>query len=156
MKAKLGEKNKFYYDENLKRWVEEGIDHPAEEAALPPPPTTSALQKTASQENLNDRLQAENLHGSSGQDFIGSSSSDSIPGIPPIPRSSMNSTTRGRMGICARYDKMNCLCCCLHLYVPHFTDFCLFLACFIIFFRLHIDRNNRPMLGVFIILEESK
>ncbi|KAE9459402.1 hypothetical protein C3L33_08687, partial [Rhododendron williamsianum] len=37
--AKLGEQNRFYYDEKLKRWVEEGAEAPAEEAALPPPPT---------------------------------------------------------------------------------------------------------------------
>ncbi|GFZ01162.1 RGPR-like protein [Actinidia rufa] len=51
--AKLGEKNRFYYDEKLKRWVEEGAEPPAEEAAPPPPPTTAAFQ------NGNVRLQLE-------------------------------------------------------------------------------------------------
>lgn len=109
LKAKLGEKNKFYYDENLKRWVEEGVDSPAEEAALPPPPTTSALQKKVSHENLKDGLQTENMYASNRpESTCPGSSSDPTPGIPPMPHSSIHSTTRGRMGIRARYNEMNC------------------------------------------------
>ncbi|XP_010539195.1 PREDICTED: protein transport protein SEC16B homolog [Tarenaya hassleriana] len=42
--AKLGEENKFYYDEKLKRWVEKGAEISADEPALAPPPTTAAFQ----------------------------------------------------------------------------------------------------------------
>ena len=55
-KAKLGETNKFYYDEKLKRWVEEGADPPAEEVALPPPPPTALFQNGAPDYNINNAL----------------------------------------------------------------------------------------------------
>ena len=55
----MGETNKFYYDEKLKRWVEEGVDPPAEEAALPPPPTTAAFPNGTSDYNLNSALKNE-------------------------------------------------------------------------------------------------
>lgn len=59
LKAKLGEKNKFYYDEKLKRWVEEGAESPAEEAALPPPPTTATFQNGGTDYNLRSALKKE-------------------------------------------------------------------------------------------------
>ncbi|KAL5199541.1 hypothetical protein ABZP36_020744 [Zizania latifolia] len=37
--AKLGQQNKFYYDEKLRRWVKEGAEIPTEDPPLPPPPT---------------------------------------------------------------------------------------------------------------------
>ena len=40
--AKLGESNKFYYDETLKMWVEEGKPPPPPPAPLAPPPTSAA------------------------------------------------------------------------------------------------------------------
>ncbi|KAG8094149.1 hypothetical protein GUJ93_ZPchr0012g20605 [Zizania palustris] len=51
--AKLGEQNKFYYDEKLKRWVEEGAEVPAEEPPLPPPPTKASFQNGIPDYNLN-------------------------------------------------------------------------------------------------------
>jgi len=51
--AKLGEQNKFYYDEKLKRWVEEGAEVPAEEPPLPPPPTKMSFQNSVPDSNLN-------------------------------------------------------------------------------------------------------
>ena len=42
VQEKLGEKNKFYYDENLKHWVEEGATQPPEEAVLSSPPINTA------------------------------------------------------------------------------------------------------------------
>ncbi|XP_047340598.1 protein transport protein SEC16B homolog [Impatiens glandulifera] len=54
--AKLGETNKFYYDEKLKRWVEEGAAVPTEEAVLPPPPPTVAFQNGVSNYSLNSAL----------------------------------------------------------------------------------------------------
>ena len=53
LKAKLGEQNKFYYDEKLKRWVEEGAEVPAEEPPLPPPPTKMSFQNSVPDSNLN-------------------------------------------------------------------------------------------------------
>ncbi|KAK4786778.1 hypothetical protein SAY86_010611 [Trapa natans] len=97
--AKLGEKNKFYYNEKLKRWVEEGAEPPKEEAALPPPPTTASFPNGASDYNLKSALKTE---GS-----ISNGSSTPLPeqtqGIPPMPPSSNQFSARGRMGIRSRY-----------------------------------------------------
>jgi hypothetical protein len=41
--AKLGESNKFYFDEQLKMWVEEGKPPPPPPEPLAPPPTSAAL-----------------------------------------------------------------------------------------------------------------
>ncbi|EFJ05138.1 hypothetical protein SELMODRAFT_431832 [Selaginella moellendorffii] len=41
--AKLGDSNKFRYDETLKRWVEEGAEAQAPELPLAPPPTANKL-----------------------------------------------------------------------------------------------------------------
>jgi hypothetical protein len=40
--AKLGESNKFYFDEKLKMWVEEGKPPPVAAEPPPPPPTSAA------------------------------------------------------------------------------------------------------------------
>ncbi|KAA8521376.1 hypothetical protein F0562_012062 [Nyssa sinensis] len=101
--AKLGEKNKFYYDEKLKRWVEEGVEPPAEESALPPPPTTAAFQNGTSDYSLKSALKSE------GSPIIGSPESKSpislerSSGIPPIPPTSNQFSARGRMGVRSRY-----------------------------------------------------
>ncbi|ESW29348.1 hypothetical protein PHAVU_002G063200 [Phaseolus vulgaris] len=101
--AKLGEKNKFYYDEKLKRWVEEGAALPAEEAALPPPPpTTAAFQNGSTEYNLKSALKTESsppLEGSNTR----ISSPELSPGMPPIPPSSNQFSARGRMGVRSRY-----------------------------------------------------
>ncbi|WVZ12619.1 hypothetical protein V8G54_017149 [Vigna mungo] len=101
--AKLGEKNKFYYDEKLKRWVEEGAELPAEEAALPPPPpTTAAFQNGSTEYNLKSALKTE-----SSPPFEGSntrtSTSELSPGMPPIPPTSNQFSARGRLGVRSRY-----------------------------------------------------
>ncbi|XP_004511687.1 protein transport protein SEC16B homolog [Cicer arietinum] len=101
--AKLGEKNKFYYDEKLKRWVEEGAEVPAEEAALPPPPpTTAAFQNGSTEYNLKSALQTE---GSSLNEFSSTrtSSPEPSPGMPPIPPSSNQFSARSRLGVRSRY-----------------------------------------------------
>ncbi|OWM86435.1 hypothetical protein CDL15_Pgr021522 [Punica granatum] len=103
--AKLGEKNKFYYDEKLKRWVEEGAEPPAEEAALAPPPTTAAFQNGTSDYNLKSALKSEGfVANGSPTDF---KSPMALPGqtsgMPPMPPSSNQFSARGRMGIRARY-----------------------------------------------------
>ncbi|KAK6260856.1 hypothetical protein SCA6_015330 [Theobroma cacao] len=99
--AKLGETNKFYYDEKLKRWVEEGAEPPAEEAALPPPPTSAAFQNGMNDLSIKDSPKIESVHTSS--DNKSPISSDQSSGIPPIPPSSNQYSARARMGVRSRY-----------------------------------------------------
>lgn len=102
--AKLGEKNKFYYDDKLKRWIEEGAETPAaEETALPPPPTTTAFQNGMSDYNLKSALQKEGTLTNGSPDYKTPTPSEHTPGIPPIPSSSNQFSARGRMGVRARY-----------------------------------------------------
>ncbi|KAF7810104.1 protein transport protein SEC16B-like protein [Senna tora] len=101
--AKLGETNKFYYDEKLKRWVEEGAEPPAEEAALPPPPTTATFQNGNTEYNLKSALKTEGSSSNEGPELRTLSSSENTPGIPPIPPSSNQFSARGRMGVRSRY-----------------------------------------------------
>ncbi|KAM7257664.1 hypothetical protein ACFE04_013405 [Oxalis oulophora] len=115
--AKLGDKNKFYYDEKLKRWVEEGVDPPAEEAALPPPPTSAPFQNggVSSDYNLKSALRNE------GSLSNGISEKTSMPpeqrsGIPPIPTGTNQFSARGRMGVRARVSLL-------------LQDFLLLMAC---------------------------
>lgn len=103
MKAKLGDENQFYYDENLKRWVERGVEPPAEEAALPPPPTSGTYQNNSlGFENKSD-MKNEMSPPSSGSWSSGSPTpSENSSGIPPISQSSNQFSARGRMGVRAR------------------------------------------------------
>ncbi|KAF8412984.1 hypothetical protein HHK36_000956 [Tetracentron sinense] len=101
--AKLGEKNKFYYDEKLKRWVEEGIEPPAEEAAPPPPPTTAAFQNGMSDYNMKNAFKIESLPSYGGAEIGSPTLPEHSSGIPPIPPSSNQFSARGRMGVRARY-----------------------------------------------------
>ncbi|KAL8103188.1 hypothetical protein AgCh_027648 [Apium graveolens] len=100
--AKLGQTNKFYYDEKLKRWVEEGVDPPAEEAALPPPPTTATFPNGTSDYNLNSALRNEGPRSNGSSEHRNPTSVHSS-GIPPIPHSSNQFSARGRMGVRSRY-----------------------------------------------------
>ncbi|XP_062074743.1 protein transport protein SEC16A homolog [Humulus lupulus] len=100
--AKLGEENKFYYDEKLKRWVEEGVEAPAEEAALPPPPTMTAFQNGMSDYSLKSALKSE-VSPPGGSPDSKSSTPEYSSGIPPIPPSSNQFSARGRMGVRSRY-----------------------------------------------------
>ncbi|XVE65087.1 hypothetical protein DITRI_Ditri07aG0154000 [Diplodiscus trichospermus] len=101
--AKLGEKNKFYYDEKLKRWVEEGVEPPAEAAALPPPPTTAAFQNGISDHNLKSAFKSEGSPTNGSPKFRNPPPTEHASGIPPIPTSSNHFSARGRMGVRARY-----------------------------------------------------
>ncbi|KAL8539743.1 hypothetical protein ACS0TY_001381 [Phlomoides rotata] len=101
--AKLGETNKFYYDEKLKRWVEEGVEPPAEETALPPPPTTAVFQNGASDYNLKSALQGEVSHNNGSPEFKSPGVPDNNPGIPPLPPTTNQYSARGRMGVRSRY-----------------------------------------------------
>lgn len=103
--AKLGEKNKFYYDEKLKRWVEEGAESPAEEAALPPPPTTATFQNGGTDYNLRSALKKEAPSHDGSVEFPSPNPTpaENSSGIPPIPPSSNQFSARGRMGVRSRY-----------------------------------------------------
>lgn len=105
LKAKLGEKNKFYYDEKLKRWVEEGAEPPAEEAALPPPPTTASFQNGISDYNLQSALKSEGGFPSNVSPSIRTPSpSEHSSGIPPIPTNTNQFSAHGRSGVRSRYS----------------------------------------------------
>ncbi|KAF8117128.1 hypothetical protein N665_0012s0133 [Sinapis alba] len=101
--AKLGEENQFYYDENLKRWVERGVEPPAEEAALAPPPILGTYQKNSlGFENKSDMK--NEMSPTSGSCSSGSPTpSESYSGIPPISQGSNQFSARGRMGVHSRY-----------------------------------------------------
>ncbi|XP_057487137.1 protein transport protein SEC16B homolog [Actinidia eriantha] len=101
--AKLGEKNKFYYDEKLKRWVEEGAETPSEEATLLPPPTSAAFQNKMPDYTPKDGPEIDNVHYNGEQEHKSPYSLEQNSGIPPIPPSSNHFAARGHMGVCARY-----------------------------------------------------
>ncbi|PQM37295.1 protein transport protein SEC16B homolog [Prunus yedoensis var. nudiflora] len=101
--AKLGEKNKFYYDEKLKRWVEEGAEPPAEEAALPPPPPTAAFPNRMQDYNINDALNTKSFDAVAGPQIKSPVPPEQSSGIPPIPLSSNQFSARGRTGVRSRY-----------------------------------------------------
>ncbi|KAL3645591.1 hypothetical protein CASFOL_010771 [Castilleja foliolosa] len=102
--AKLGDSNKFYYDEKLKRWVEEGAEPPAQEAAPPPPPPTSVFQNGTSDYNLKSAMQSQTSYSSGGPEYKSPSVVDNNSGIPPLPPTTSNQySARGRMGVRSRY-----------------------------------------------------
>ncbi|XP_008794796.2 protein transport protein SEC16A homolog isoform X2 [Phoenix dactylifera] len=102
--AKLGERNKFYYDEKLKRWVEEGVEPPAVEAALPPPPTVASFQNGLPDYNINNAFKGSESPAANGWPEVKSSiPTEHSSGIPPIPPSQNQFSARGRMGLRSRY-----------------------------------------------------
>lgn len=101
LKAKLGDQNKFYYDEKLKRWVEEGAAIPAEEPPLPPPPTKSSFQNGLPDHKLNGPVSGS--HAPNGvMEWKSSNSSEHNLGMPPIPPGQNQFSARGRMGVRSR------------------------------------------------------
>ncbi|KAG6553655.1 hypothetical protein Mapa_004569 [Marchantia paleacea] len=89
--AKLGEKNKFYYDEKLKRWVEEGAQPTAEEVALPPPPTSAKFVNKVEE------------HTPDVQSGVGVGPGPrTLSGTPPVPPSNQFSA-RAKQGVRSRY-----------------------------------------------------
>ncbi|CAN6566446.1 unnamed protein product [Malus baccata var. baccata] len=101
--AKLGEKNKFYYDEKLKQWVEEGVEPPAKEAVLPPPPPTAAFPNRMQDYNVNDELETKSFPAVNGPQIPSLVSPEPSSGIAPIPPSSNQFSARGRTGVRSRY-----------------------------------------------------
>ncbi|XP_057786972.1 protein transport protein SEC16B homolog [Salvia miltiorrhiza] len=98
--AKLGETNKFRYDDKLKRWVEEGAEPPAPEAVLPPPPKAAVFQNGASEMSS---LQNEPPHNNGNLEFKSPSTMDNSSGMPPLPPTANQYSARGRIGVRARY-----------------------------------------------------
>ncbi|KAK1376373.1 Protein transport protein sec16 [Heracleum sosnowskyi] len=101
--AKLGEANKFYYDEKLKRWVEEGVDPPPEEAVLPPPPTTSAFPIGTPDHNMNSAVRNEGALRNGGPNYQSPTSLGHNAGTPPVPPTSNQFSARGPVGVRSRY-----------------------------------------------------
>ncbi|KAK9274715.1 hypothetical protein L1049_021966 [Liquidambar formosana] len=101
--AKLGESNKFYYDEKLKRWVEEGAEPPAEEAAPPPPPTTAVFQNGMFDYNLRNASKSEGSLFNGSPEFNSTTPLERSSGIPPIPPGSNQFSARGRTSVRSRY-----------------------------------------------------
>ncbi|KAL6979747.1 hypothetical protein U1Q18_021402 [Sarracenia purpurea var. burkii] len=100
--AKLGEKNRFFYDEKLKRWVEEGAASPAEEATFPPPPI-STFQNGMPDYNLTSALKSDGSPINGSPEFKSPTPSEQSSGIPPIPPASNQFSARGRTGVRSRY-----------------------------------------------------
>ncbi|XP_008786953.2 protein transport protein SEC16B homolog [Phoenix dactylifera] len=101
--AKLGERNKFYYDEKLKRWVEEGADPPTEEAALQSPPTTASFHNGQSDCITNSTFRSPTKIANGGSEKKSPSPSEHGSGIPPMSPSPNQFSVRGRMGVRSRY-----------------------------------------------------
>ena len=102
LKAKLGEQNKFYYDEKLKRWVEEGAEVPAEEPPLPPPPTKSSFQNSIPESNLNGPPVGGGYTAYGFAEAKALNPSEPSSGMPPMPPTQNQFSARGRMGVRSR------------------------------------------------------
>ncbi|KAG9145163.1 hypothetical protein Leryth_008955 [Lithospermum erythrorhizon] len=102
--AKLGDSNKFYYDENLKRWVEEGAELPAQEPALPPPPPTSSFQSgSGTNYNLKTAGRDDGHFSNGSPEYKSDTPIETSSGMPPLPPTSNQFSARGRMGVRSRY-----------------------------------------------------
>ncbi|XP_039121844.1 protein transport protein SEC16B homolog [Dioscorea cayenensis subsp. rotundata] len=101
--AKLGQSNKFYYDEKLKRWVEEGTEPPAAEVALAPPPMLASYQNGISDHNVNSSFQSQSLPANGGSEIRSPSVTEPSSGMPPVPPTTNQFSSRSRMGVRSRY-----------------------------------------------------
>ncbi|KAF6175406.1 hypothetical protein GIB67_036497 [Kingdonia uniflora] len=101
--AKLGDKNTFYYDEKLKRWIEEGAEPPPDETAPPPPPTTAAFQNGMSPYSSKRAFKNESSFANGSSEVKSLTPPEHSSGIPPIPPNSNHFSAHGRMGVRSRY-----------------------------------------------------
>ncbi|PKA61089.1 hypothetical protein AXF42_Ash005985 [Apostasia shenzhenica] len=101
--AKLGERNKFYYDEKLKRWIEEGVEAPAEEAVLLPPPKTASFQNGAADFNISNAMMSHNPIANGGSESKSPNLTVKNSGIPPMAPISNQFSAHGKMGVRSRY-----------------------------------------------------
>ena len=105
LQVKLGEKNKFYCDDKLKRWGEEGAEPPAEEPALAPPPPTAAFMSGVS--CLDKKDESNNtIHANGQAEFKSTISFEKKAGTPPLPSGANQFSACGRMGVRARYNSL--------------------------------------------------
>lgn len=108
--AKLGDKNKFYYDEKRKKWVLEGEPEPEEEAPLPPPPTMfgpggpKAGSGDSAKEPPGVGASSQAPPGVAGQPPASQGgAAPPAAGGPAPPPAVPNFSARGRTGVRSRY-----------------------------------------------------
>lgn len=100
--ARLGESNKFYYDEKLKRWIEEGAELPSEQLSLQAPPTVASFQNGTAEYSINNALKNQNMAANGVLETISPISSENNSGIPPLSPSPNQFSAR-RAGVRSRY-----------------------------------------------------
>lgn len=101
--AKLGESNKFYYDEKLKRWVEEGAEPTPEEVTLPPPPKITSFQNGTTEYNINNALKHQSPNAANGDSETRSLIPPENSGIPPMSPNPNQFSARRVGGVRSRY-----------------------------------------------------
>ncbi|MCO5612373.1 hypothetical protein L7F22_066640 [Adiantum nelumboides] len=96
IKGDLGDDNKFYYNTELKRWVEEGAEQTVEEMTLPPPPVTSSFESNA--------RNASQFFTSTESPGVMDGTISSLPQVPLLPPKGNHYSARGRLnGVQSRY-----------------------------------------------------
>ncbi|EFJ27442.1 hypothetical protein SELMODRAFT_441538 [Selaginella moellendorffii] len=95
--AKLGDSNKFRYDETLKRWVEEGAEAQAPDLPLAPPPTANKLVSRVEENGAPISMSPERPQPTPER------AQPVVSGIPPMPPSSNQYAARARQNVRSRY-----------------------------------------------------
>ncbi|XP_024523188.1 protein transport protein SEC16A homolog [Selaginella moellendorffii] len=95
--AKLGNSNKFRYDETLKRWVEEGAEAQAPDLPLAPPPTANKLVSRVEENGAPISMSPERPQPTPERP------QPVVSGIPPMPPSSNQYAARARQNVRSRY-----------------------------------------------------
>jgi hypothetical protein len=108
IQAKLGDKNKFYYDEKLKRWVEEGVEAAEEQAPLAPPPISANFGS-----KRDEAASPEKQFGIGQGSAPPSASKTANLGTPPVPPSNLFSARTKQQGVRSRYQTNAVLNCTL-------------------------------------------
>ncbi|KAH7425052.1 hypothetical protein KP509_11G037700 [Ceratopteris richardii] len=92
-KADLGETNRFYYDEDKKRWVEEGKENEEEDAVLKPPPITTGFNPN-NEKSLPDKKVTSEIVGPA----LATEGINTSQEMPSLPSNSNQFSVRGRLG----------------------------------------------------------
>ncbi|EFJ23470.1 hypothetical protein SELMODRAFT_415411 [Selaginella moellendorffii] len=95
--AKLGDSNKFRYDETLKRWVEEGAEAQAPELPLAPPPTANKLVSRVEENGAPISMSPERPQPTPERPQL------VVSGIPPMPPSSNQYAAHAWQNVRSRY-----------------------------------------------------
>ncbi|EFJ23587.1 hypothetical protein SELMODRAFT_415403 [Selaginella moellendorffii] len=95
--AKLGDSNKFRYDETLKRWLEERAEAQAPELPLAPPPTANKLVSRVEENGAPISMSPERPQPTPERP------QPVVSGIPPMPPSSNQYAARARQNVRSRY-----------------------------------------------------